>query len=50
MARKPNEKAKFAQRIEMLQFLQESKADADAGRTVPARSFIKSLGKKAKRA
>lgn len=29
-----------------LKFLRKSKADADAGRTVPAREFLESLGKK----
>jgi prevent-host-death family protein len=35
----------LAERAEMLQFLQEAKADADAGRTVPARKLLESLGK-----
>ena len=38
----------IAEREEMKEFLAESKADADAGRTVPARAFLQSLGKKAK--
>lgn len=37
-----------ADRLEMKQFLAESKADADAGRTVPAREFLLSLGKNVK--
>jgi prevent-host-death family protein len=37
-----------AERAEMLEFLREAKADADAGRTVPAREFLQSLGKKKK--
>ena len=36
----------WAERAEMMQFLAESKADVDAGRTVPAREFLLSLGKK----
>ena len=36
----------LADKAEMLEFLRESKADADAGRTVPAREFLESLGKK----
>ena len=41
--------ADLAEKVEMIDFLRESKADADAGRTVPARSFVESLGaKKAK--
>jgi prevent-host-death family protein len=35
----------LADMAEMLEFLRLSKADADAGRTVPARDFIESLGK-----
>jgi hypothetical protein len=31
---------------EMLEFLRASKADADASRTLPAREFLKSLGKR----
>jgi prevent-host-death family protein len=31
---------------EMIEFLREAKADADAGRTVPARQFLNSLGRK----
>ena len=33
---------------EMMEFLREAKADADAGRTVPAREFLQSLGQKKK--
>src|SRR5947208_11997811 len=35
-----------AEKAEMMDFLREAKADADAGRTVPARDFLESLGKK----
>ncbi len=35
-----------AARAEMVEFLYESNADADAGRTVPAREFLESLGRK----
>jgi prevent-host-death family protein len=35
-----------AEMAEMLEFLREAKADADAGRTVSARAFLDSLGKK----
>jgi prevent-host-death family protein len=40
------------EQAEMMEFLREAKADADAGRTVPARKFLKSLGatKKARKA
>jgi prevent-host-death family protein len=38
----------LAEKAEMLEFLHEAKADADAGRTVPAREFLESLGKKRK--
>jgi prevent-host-death family protein len=38
----------LAERAEMLEFLQEARADADAGRTVDAREFLQSLGKKKK--
>jgi len=37
-----------AERTEMIEFLRDAKADADAGRTVPAREFLQSLGKKKK--
>jgi len=42
----------LAEKAEMMEFLLEAKADADAGRTVPAEEFLQSLGqkKKAKRA
>jgi prevent-host-death family protein len=33
---------------EMMEFLRDAKADADAGRTVPAREFLQSLGQKKK--
>ncbi len=36
----------LAERAEMIEFLREAKADADTGRTVPAREFLESLGKK----
>jgi prevent-host-death family protein len=36
----------LAERAEMLAFLQEAKAEADAGHTVDARAFVESLGKK----
>lgn len=39
----------LAAKAEMVEFLREAKADADAGRTVPARKFLESLGKKPKR-
>ena len=38
----------LAERAEMMEFLSEAKADADAGRTVPAREFLQSLGQKKK--
>lgn len=34
----------LAEKAEMMEFLREAKADADAGRTVPAREFLESLG------
>jgi prevent-host-death family protein len=37
-----------AERAEMMEFLRQAKADADAGRTVPAREFVQSLGQKKK--
>ena len=41
----------LAERTEMMEFLREAQADADAGRTVPARDFLQSVGrKKAKKA
>jgi prevent-host-death family protein len=36
----------LADKAEMLEFLRESKADAAAGRTVPAREFLENLGKR----
>lgn len=36
----------LAERAEMQAFLEEANADADAGRTVPAREFVESLGQK----
>jgi prevent-host-death family protein len=38
----------LAERAEMMEFLRQAKADADAGRTVPAREFLQALGKKKK--
>jgi len=38
----------LAERAEMMEFLREAKADADAGRTLPARAFLQSLGQKTK--
>ena len=35
----------LAEKAEMIEFLAEAKADADAGRTVPAQEFLRSLGK-----
>lgn len=35
-----------AERAEMIQFLRDAKADAEAGRIVPARKFLESLGSK----
>lgn len=35
----------LTEKAEMMEFLRESKADADAGRTVPTREFLESLGK-----
>lgn len=42
----------LAERAEMMEFLGQAKADADAGRTMPARQFLQSLGpqKKVKKA
>jgi len=34
----------LAEKAEMVQFLHQAKADADAGKTVPAREFLESLG------
>jgi len=39
---------KLADDLEMQQFLAESKADADAGRTVPAIEFLDARGRKHK--
>jgi prevent-host-death family protein len=36
----------LADKAEMLDFLQRSKADADADRTLPAREFLETLGKR----
>jgi prevent-host-death family protein len=36
----------LAEKARMLEFLREAKEDADAERTVPAREFLESLGKK----
>ena len=36
----------LAERAEMMEFLHDANADADAGRTMPAREFLQSLGKK----
>jgi prevent-host-death family protein len=38
----------LAEKAEMMEFLREAKADADAARTVPAREFLESLGRKKK--
>jgi prevent-host-death family protein len=38
----------LAEKAEMMEFLREARDDADAGRTVPAREFLASLGKKKK--
>jgi hypothetical protein len=37
-----------AEKAEMIEFLREAKADADAGQTVSAEEFLQSLGKKKK--
>lgn len=36
----------LVEKAEMIEFLREAKADADAGQTVPAREFLEALGKK----
>jgi prevent-host-death family protein len=36
----------LAERAEMMDFLQEARADAEAGRTVDAKEFLQSLGRK----
>jgi prevent-host-death family protein len=38
----------LAEKAEMMDFLRQAKADADAGRTVPAQEFLESLGQKRK--
>src|SRR5258708_4326808 len=38
----------LVEKAEMMEFLREARADADAGRTVPAREFLQSLGQKKK--
>jgi prevent-host-death family protein len=38
----------LAEKAEMMEFLREAKADADAGQTMPAREFLQSLGQKKK--
>lgn len=38
----------LAEKAEMMEFLQEARADADAGRTVSAREFLQSLKPKKK--
>ena len=38
----------LAEKAEMLEFLCEARTDAAAGRTVPARDFLQSLGQKKK--
>jgi len=38
----------LAEKAEMMEFLREARADADAGRTVPAREFLQALGKQKK--
>jgi prevent-host-death family protein len=35
----------LAEKAEMIEFLREARADADASQTVPARDFLGSLGK-----
>jgi hypothetical protein len=36
--------AELAERAEMMDFLQKSRADVEAGRTRPAKEFLESLG------
>jgi prevent-host-death family protein len=36
------------EKADMMEFLRQAVADADAGRTVPAREFLQSLGQKKK--
>ncbi len=38
----------LAEKAEMMDFLRQAKADADAGRTVQAQEFLESLGQKRK--
>ena len=38
----------LAKKAAIMEFLNQAKADADAGRTVPAREFLESLGQKKK--
>jgi prevent-host-death family protein len=38
----------LAEKAEMMEFLSEAQADADAGRTLPAREFLQSLGRRKK--
>jgi len=38
----------LAEKAEMIEFLREAKADADAGHTVSAREFLEALGQKKK--
>jgi PHD/YefM family antitoxin component YafN of YafNO toxin-antitoxin module len=38
----------LAERAEMLEFLQKSKSDVDAGRTIPARKALEKIAKKHK--
>jgi prevent-host-death family protein len=40
--------SELAEKAEMIAFLSESKKDADAGRTVPAREYLESLGRRIK--
>lgn len=35
----------LAEKAEMIEFLRQAKEDADAGRTLPAREFLESLGR-----
>jgi prevent-host-death family protein len=40
----------LADKTEMLEFLEASRKDMEAGRTVPAKEFLESLGRKKKKA
>ena len=40
----------LAEKAEMIEFLEESRKDMEAGRTRPAKEFIESLGRKRKKA